>query len=292
MTKTEAKKIVREIGDKNNVTEEEKFLLTEALGFLIRETQDPRYMMHLGGIYYEDREFDLALKYYEMAAAQGYEGADECLGYIWYYGRTGVKDYQKAFEPYSRAAERGNLVAKYKVADMYKNGYYVEKDYDKYCEIIESLYPLVCDAQYLNEPLPEVYLRLAAIRREQGRIDEAINLLFDAKEFLIERLIDNPFFGDISNMEWVMREIRNVALIDKFSFDLYDLFYLLEKPRKIRFSYKDAVYEVESAEEDGRIAVRFGEKWYRSIKDFFLNAEIGGKKLVTMPYDLYDFEVV
>lgn len=155
-----------------NLTEEDKFEMTEALSFLINERHDPGDMMYLGGIYYEDKQFDLALKYYEMAAGYDYESAYECLGYIWYYGRTGEKDYKKAFEYYSKAADMGNIVSAYKVADMYKNGYYVEKDYDKYCRTIEHLYPKVKDAKWLGEPLPEISLRLAVIRREHDRMSK------------------------------------------------------------------------------------------------------------------------
>ena len=134
MTVDEARKIQRDFYDKSNPSEEDIFLFTEAMGFLIRELSDPHDMMELGGWYYDRRRFDLALKYYEMASAYNIDAADECLGYIWYYGRTGEVDYKKAFEYYSKAAKRGDTVAEYKVADMYKNGYYVEKDYDKYCK--------------------------------------------------------------------------------------------------------------------------------------------------------------
>ena len=36
--------------------------------------------------------------------------------------------------------EKENLVVTCKIADMYKNGYYVEKNQEEYKEIIENLY--------------------------------------------------------------------------------------------------------------------------------------------------------
>ena len=39
----------------------------------------------------------------------------------------------------------GDMVAAYKVADMYKNGYYVEKDYEKYKLIIECIVFIMFD---------------------------------------------------------------------------------------------------------------------------------------------------
>ena len=136
MTIADAIKIIGTLESRNNLSEDEEFEYTEALGFMISETADPRYMMQLGGYYYGQRDFDLALKYYDMAAALDYEEANECLGYVWYYGRTGTKDYEKAFRYFSAAAAKGNLVARYKIADMYKNGNFVDKDYEKYKEII------------------------------------------------------------------------------------------------------------------------------------------------------------
>lgn len=141
MTVKEARKIAKNFaGSTQKMTEEDFFEFSEAMDFLITEEHKPQDMMYLGGVYYEMRRFDLALKYYEMAAAYDYDEAYECLGYIWYYGRTGEKDYKKAFEYFSKMMDKGNLVAAYKVADMYKNGYYVKQNQVMYEKIIEDLY--------------------------------------------------------------------------------------------------------------------------------------------------------
>ena len=68
MTINEAHNICREYYQLPNPGEDDDFMLTEALGFLIRETHEAGYMCELGGFYYEKRQFDLALKYYEMAS--------------------------------------------------------------------------------------------------------------------------------------------------------------------------------------------------------------------------------
>lgn len=49
-------------------SEEDIFLYTEAMDYLIYELKNPQAMLELGGYYYEQKYFDLALKYYEMAA--------------------------------------------------------------------------------------------------------------------------------------------------------------------------------------------------------------------------------
>ena len=66
MTILEARRICTEYYYKTNPSEEDSFLYTEALKFLIEEAKDADYMVELGGLYYESRQFDLALKYYDL----------------------------------------------------------------------------------------------------------------------------------------------------------------------------------------------------------------------------------
>jgi tetratricopeptide (TPR) repeat protein len=77
MTVKEARKIVQDFNENKRITDEDEFMFIEAMNFLIEEEKDPRDMMWLGGYYYELKRFDLALKYYEMAAAMDYDEAYE-----------------------------------------------------------------------------------------------------------------------------------------------------------------------------------------------------------------------
>ena len=289
MTITEALKIIRTLGGKNNFTEDEEFEYTEALSFMINETADPRYMMELGGYYYGIRSFDLALKYYDMAAELGFEEANECLGYVWYYGRTGTMDYEKAFKYFSAAAEKGNPVARYKIADMYKNGYYVEKDYGKYKEIIRELYPEIKDARFLGDPLPEVFTRLAAIEAEEGNTDRAIDLYFHAKDFLAQRIMYNPFFGNLNIMKWLIEDLYKLTEPDPLEIDLFDLYYWLTKPCRITFRAEGKKHEVSCVEENGEFVINFEGQWYRNVDDFFKKATIGDSLLTDIIRDLDNF---
>lgn len=292
MTISDAKRVARRYHSIVNPSQEEKFCYTEALDFLISKTGDSDIMVELGAFYYEQRDFTLALKYYEMAAEKQNLYAISNLGYIWYYGRTGEKNYEKAFFYFDTARKMGDLVAAYKVADMYKNGYFVEKDIVKYKQIIEDLYPKVKDAQYLGDLLPEVFTRLAKIRTEEGDIDTALSLYDQARDFLSQRIQDHPFFGDLNIMKWLIRDVYQLRKFDEEAFGLYDLFYLLQQPLKVLFSFDGDEHEIESAEEEAAIAVRLDDQWYRTIDDFFLKAELDGVQLTFLEDDLYDFRIV
>lgn len=292
MTPEEARNIVREFDESKVLTEEDEFMFTEAMNYLIEEEHQPGDMMYLGGWYYEQRRFDLALKYYEMAAAFDYDPAYECLGYIWYYGRTGERDFKKAFGYFSKMMEKGDLVATYKVADMYRNGYYVDKDYDKYVEIIESLYPKAQKLRYVQDPIPEIYTRLARIRVEQGREDDAIELYLQAKNVLAWRIKYNAFFGNLNIMKWMVEDLYTLIEFDADDFDLFDLFYLLKTPHKVSFEYEGKKYMIESVQEEANCSVRFGDKWYVDPDAFFKNAAIDGVKLTSVWDQLLLFTLV
>ena len=292
MTITEANKICREFYDNTNPSEEDAFLYTEALKYLIEETKDSNRMVELGSRYYEAKEFDLALKYYELAAEYNNLYAISSLGYVWYYGRTGERNYEKAFYYFDKSRQMGDMIAAYKVADMYKNGYFVEKDYEKYKAIIEELYPKVRKARMLNEPLPEIFTRLARIRSEAGNVEEALRLYDSARDFLAQRIQAHPFFGNLNIMKRMISDIYKLRPFDPEAVNLYDLYYLLQKPVTVKFCFEKDDHEVEAVEEDGMIVIRFDDRWFRTVDDFFLKAELDDIPITMRYQELYDFEVL
>lgn len=293
MTVHEARKMAEAFNENRNPSEEEVFLFTEAMNYLIEEEKNPADMMWLGGYYYEIHRFDLALKYYEMAAAMDFEEAYECLGYIWYYGRTGEKDYEKAFRYFSRLMEKGHLVATYKVADMYRNGYYVERDTDKYEEIIEELYPKVKNCRSVFDPIPEVYTRLARIRKAQGRTEDAIDLYLAARNCLAQRISINAFFGNLNIMKWLIEDLYELIEFDGELIDLFDLYYLLKTPHRVSFFCRNGEkLVVESVMEGSECVINFNGRWFHNVDDFFREATIDGTKATALYRELYGFEVV
>lgn len=272
-------------------SEEDIFLYTEAMDYLIYELKNPQAMLELGGYYYEKKYFDLALKYYEMAAEYKLPYAYEGLGYIWYYGRTGRRDFEKAFHYYSLAKEAGITEAAVKVADMYKNGYFVEQNYGKYKEIIEALYPKVRKAQTLGEPVPEVFTRLAMIRKEEGKISQAVRLLLEAKDFQAQRLGNNAFFGDINIMKWLIDDLYEMIEFDTKDFDLFDCMWLLRGSVTIRFNYEGMSYVIRSTEENGVLSIHWQKEIYPDRDAFFAKAMLGKQRLMSLYDELYGFGV-
>ena len=295
MNNADALKALQDYYDKKNPTSDDDFKFTEALGFLIEETKDPKYMTELGWYYCSKKRFDLEIKYLEMAAEYGYLPAMEELGYMWYYGQHGEKDYDKAFYYFSKGAEgdgtNGNLWCKYKLADMYRFGCSVPKDEDKYREMIEEAYEEVNDPKFLNDPFPEISLRLAGIRIDQGKKDEAVALLRKAKRFMAERLSIEAFWGHIEVMGRIVQLLYELQPFDMEDADFYDLFYLAEKPGKYTIKHNGKKVEIEIIEEDEEKAIGYAGKWYRSFGEFCQKAEISGEKFTDIYDEFYEVEV-
>ena len=292
MTIQEANDIINAYYDNPAPTGEERADFAEAMNFVYDQTGDTDFLVALATVYYQEQMFDFAVKYYELAADRGNLTALSHLGLIWYYGRCGEQDYEKAFSCFNKAMEMGDLTAGYKLADMYLNGYYVKKNEDTYRKIIEDLYLKVRDTDDLNEPLPEIFTRLARIRAEAGYTTEALSLFDDARSFLSQRIAVSPSFGDLNIMKYMIQDIYQLRKFDAGKMDIYDLYHVLRMPRRVQLTYQGTRHEIESALSGGGLTVRFDETKYASIDDFFDLAAIDGQLLTAMVQELTDFKLL
>lgn len=292
LTIEKAQQILDDYYDLTQPKYEDDIALIHALEFLIKETNDPEYMVELGAWYYGQKQFDLAEEYYLMAAKLEYNDAYECLGYIYYYGRVGHPDYEKAFHYYKLASDKGNLVAAYKLADMYKNGYYVQKDYPRYVQIIKDLYSKIQGATNTFDPVPEIYSRLAKIYVEEGNEDQAIQLLLIAKEFQSQRLIYSQFFGDLTIMKYIVNDLYSLIQFDPNYMDLFDLYYALQKPCKVAIEILGDDHIIEAKYEDGLFYICMDDKNYEDVDQFFQNAMIHDEPLYSQYVNVNYIEIL
>lgn len=274
-----AEQYLHEYHHKSRPTSEDDFKYVECLEYLIKETSYSDYMMELGAHYYRNKDFELAEEYYLLAAENKNPYAYECLGYVYYYGRVGQPDYEKAFKYFKLGMEVDDITCSYKLADMYKNGYYVEKNYDEYCKIIKSLYPKVRDLTNLNDPVPEVYTRLASIYKKEGNTQEAIYLLRYAKDFLSQRMMYSDFFGNLTIMKLLIRDLYSMTDIDINDIEWFDLYYVLQYPATIRFSFKSKEYIIDGTNPKDII---FNDSHFENIEDLFQRGTVDNYKFSSL----------
>lgn len=93
---------------------------------------DPVIINNFGSLYYNGRlgeiDYEKAMKYYDMADKAGCTIATKNLAYHYYYGFGTEVNYELAFKYFTKAALLGRYGAMAKLGDMYRYGYYVEKD--------------------------------------------------------------------------------------------------------------------------------------------------------------------
>ncbi len=161
--------------------EEDDFIIEEILNCLVME-QDVAGIFNLAAHYYDRENYDIALKYFEMAAEMGDTNSVRYIGDIWRCGDTGPIDYEKAYLCYSSIADYDTL-SRIRIADMYRDGCYVEQDYDKYCSIIEELYNRYLEGSYLFIAVLEILSRMAGIYKDRGDNTRAAQLLKEAEDW-------------------------------------------------------------------------------------------------------------
>lgn len=128
------------------------------------------------------------------------------LGYIYYYGRCngGVPEYEKAYRYFSFAAFNGVYEARYKIADMYQNGYGVVQSKETadniICDLYEENLKYIRDGIF-NCKFADVALRMGnrCIDREyeeEKDYDVAMYYYTQAAFAIRMRMLEANYYGD------------------------------------------------------------------------------------------------
>ena len=304
MDSYEAYQITKEYQAKSVLEPDEEFMLIEAYLCIINAYKDVDpddeidgyvAMYNLASLYKRRGEYDLALKYFKMCYEHGGGSLAEMeIADIYYYGLTGHTDYEQAFRFYTAAAESGFPKAKLRLADMYRNGQFVDEDEEKYRELVFDVYDQIWDS-----PVPdykgETFFKAAEIYLEAGFEEDCLDLLLDAQDALAEQMLTYTNDSDLDLMKKIIElqyELIEPKIDKNWDFQLYDLYHILKKPVSIEFSSSTGKHYVSSVLEPSGITVEFDGKWFRSIDDFFRRAIIDGERLPAVNQDLLDFRIL
>lgn len=300
----------------------------EACQYLVDNFDDGNVAVDLATQYYRDEKYNLALKYYSYAAEKCVPFANTGLGYIYYFGRLGKPDYQKAYECFTREAElitgirfqdeeiwKTNpetilimrspadyahyITVAYLLAQMYRNGYYVKKDYSRFSFLIRQLYNMMTNRNY--PPLPDYYLPV--VETEMSEIvlhnskskknkGTALKYLYDARNRISERLLEEDESQDFQIMKDIILHIRKIGEPDSHDMDLYDLYYLVQKPCTVSFSYNGHSYHLSAEKEGEDLVIRLKQKIYHSLDEFMCNGRIGKDRVSFAAGSCHDISVI
>ena len=263
------------------------FLATEEGRDLQGEAQ-----FYLGEYYSGYERYDLAEKYWLMAAENGFVAAWSGLGDIYSFDESLKRDYKKAFEFYSKGAELDNLYCKYRIAEMYRDGLFVKADPNKHKEIIEELYNLTKDNEEHWQMYPDIAFRYSEILNNEGRNEELTELYSELIVKFEEFIAFRRFTGSIKDLLKTIDRYYQLVDFDEDEMDIYTVSYMMKKPVRIQFMYDNRFYEIESIDDKDGIIVRFGDKWFRSVEDFYLDAKIGSDSITSLAEDIDFIEVI
>ena len=162
---------------------------------------NPDAALNLGSLYYTGRagqqNFIKALEYYTLASDWGSRQAQENLGYCYYYGRGTDVDYKKAFHYFALGAFDGHITSLFKIGDMYRNGYYVERNEDEAFRIYSHCYEELANESFYFAGA-EVMVRMADChyRGIGTNIDYKKALFFyqQTEFFSLDRLENGDYF--------------------------------------------------------------------------------------------------
>ncbi len=128
------------------------------------------------------------------------------LGYIYYYGRTtdGVPNYEAAYKYFSFAAFSGVYEARYKIADMYKNGYGVVKNLKTARHIVTLLY--YENLEYIQKGIfdskfADIAFRLGNYCKAdediyESNFDGMLLCYYQARFAIRMRMLEKNYYGD------------------------------------------------------------------------------------------------
>jgi len=169
--------------------------------------------------------------------------AANTLGYIYYYGRIspdGKPDYEKAFFYFSIGSTYGIVESKYKLADMFVNGYYVARNEKLARDIVGELYG---DTRYRFEygdygcEFADVAYRMGRLFRDisnyeldpasrKGALEVSKIYLLQARFAIDLRMKNNYAYGDDkvrSNVTRLLAEVSSMLPVaDKGTYHSYN----------------------------------------------------------------------
>ena len=94
------------------------------------KNEDPEALFEIGLRYKDDDNFEKAFEYFNKGSQKGHAGCQHQLGMLYDLGAGVVENKQKAFELYTKSANK-IAGAQYNLAHMYFYGKHVNQDYDE-----------------------------------------------------------------------------------------------------------------------------------------------------------------
>jgi len=171
------------------------------------EKKSGKSYMYLGQLAEERKDYEEAIKYYEIAALSGLALAQGRLGMAYLMGNLVPQNYELAYKWLTMASENGDLIATCTLGNMYENGRYLNQNYEKarqlYEQAVNENYDMAQDA------LGMMYLNGTGVVRDKAKafdlLQKAANQGFSHSQYIIALMYalgDGVCFDESEARKW------------------------------------------------------------------------------------------
>ena len=289
MTSREARKIHFGFFKKPVITKDDEFMFEEASAFLLSNgDRDSRVIAYnLAAYYFEHGEYELALKYFTIAEAEGDSLGLSAyyIGMIHYYGLVGSPDYEKAFQCFSKG-EGMNSLSRVMLAVMYRDGRGVKRDLIQYSSMMESMYDEAMAGYGQTVARPYIFFHTAEIMKMAKAVPQAVAMYKKAWEEWENAAFMRLAADALPLMGAIVRGLYSVSKRDEEHPCLFDLYDILTRPSQVEFVYREQPYQIISHDEGTFVSVEFNGRWFTSVDQFLTKAYLDDRWLVSLRNDI------
>ncbi len=289
--------------DPFNMDEETKFEVCELAMCLYRQTGNPDFLEQAESTGYLTN-YTYLLQEYLKAVIKGQEEYTYNIARIYFDGKLGYTDYKKAYEYFSRAAKikrtgdgtfenaykEISSSAKHYLATMYRDGLYVEKDDQKYRELLDELYQIFLDEKWYENDRPEAYIDVAEMLWKEGKTEKGFEMIAKACDDICTWIRD--YNTDVERLAAVNEAKYKLVPIDLTGLEPWDITELVKKPGVIRFTCEGRKYEIHVIRDNDENVIFFEGKYYRDVKKLVTTANIGEEPFHGAMFRTENWEVI
>ena len=260
--------------------------------------KDISAMRECGNVMVYYKKYDLAKRFYDMVikfdkdskkALSESTFAHVELGDLYKNHHVCDNNYSLAFDHYALASTYGNELAKERIADMYKDGLYVKKDYNRYVEMITKLYESSSKENILDLSICQ---KMAEIKYNQKDYKACADII---RHFEVgsgfSRINILSISDDIKCILKIHKLKYKLKMINEKEFDIFSIDALTDKHQVFSFKYRNRKYELKYIKQDKSGFYEFMGIRYNTLTDFIIKAKIQDKTIIEVMESFTNYRV-
>ena len=211
------------------------------------------------------------------------------LGNLYKNNCIGNCSYELAYRHYLTASSYGNDLAKERIAEMYRDGLYVKKNFNLYVKIITELY----NKNLTNDNFDlSLCYKMAEIKYDQKKYEECKKIV---RKFELGSGFSsiNYFFisTDVNSIIGIHEIKYKLGLVNEKEFDIFSIAALSKKHNQFSFRCHNKKHILKFDKFDNLSTYEFMGIKYKTLTEFVLKAKIQGKTILEAMESFTNYKV-